>query len=172
MLDVACGPSNGIHWPRIDGLLFTGSVIVAADIATVGTGIDNLRVGGVRSDVTALAAAHGIPVRAINRSFGAGTCDAHSGIVLLRAVDVIGKSIVGGDVVKLRRGLVVYAGPTVTAVGGDGGATVVAVHQTLRIRRIDPERMIVSMWRANPGEGFAAVVGSIRRRVQNVYGIR
>src|SRR5271155_971152 len=148
MSDIARSPSNGIDWPRIDRLLFAGSVIVAADIATVGTGIDNLRVGGVRSDVAAFAAAHGIPVRAINRSFGAGTRDAHGGVVLLRAVDVIGKSIVGGDVVKLRRGLVVYAGPTVTAVGGDGGAAVVTIHEALRIRRIDPERMIISMRRA------------------------
>ena len=171
MFDVARRPADRVHRPGVDGLLFARAMIVASDLATVRAGIHDLGVRRVGCDVAAFAATHVIPVRAINRAFRAGTGDGHSGVVLLGAVDVIREPVVGNDMVKLRCGLVIHAGPGIAAVSGNSGAAVVAIRETLGIGGIDPQRVIISVRRADSAEGLASVIRSIHRSVQDVHRI-
>src|SRR4051794_35834427 len=99
MLHVRGGPSDGIHRPRIYGLLFSGAMVITTDLAAVRTGIDDLRIVGVRSDVSALAAADRVPLRAIDAAVRAGCGDGDGGVVLLCAVDGVGETVVRNNVV-------------------------------------------------------------------------
>ena len=138
MFDVGGSPSDGIDWPGIDGLFFAGAVVVARDVAAIGAGVNDIRVGGIGRDVAALATADVVPVGAIDGAVRAGAGDADGGVVLLGTVDVVGEATVGGDVVELRGWLRVLARPGDAAVDGDGGAAIVAVDDALGIGGIDP----------------------------------
>ena len=76
MFEIASAPANRVHRPRIDQLLFVSAVIVASDVAAIRTGVNDLGVSGVRRDVAALSAAHGVPVRPINCAVGPRASDA------------------------------------------------------------------------------------------------
>ncbi len=84
-------------------------MIEASDLAAVGAGVDDLRIGGIGSDVAAFAAADAVPVGSIDSAIRAGAGDADRGIVLLRAVDVIRKTVVCDYVIELRGGLIVLS---------------------------------------------------------------
>src|SRR5208282_3603893 len=148
MFDVTGSPPDRVHRPGVDGLFFAGAVIVARNLTPVGAGIHDLRVDRIGRDVATFAAAYVVPVGAIDGAVRARAGDGHGGIVLLSAVHVIGKPAVGDDVIKLGRGLVIDAGPSVAAVDGDDSAAIVAVDHPPGIRGIDPERVIISVWRA------------------------
>src|SRR5207245_1059252 len=77
--------------------------------------------------------------------------DANAAVVLLRAVDVIRKLAVGDDVVELRRRLVVHGAPGLAAVHADGGAAIVAVDDAFRVSRINPQAVMVAVWRGQQG---------------------
>ena len=93
---------------------------------------------------------------------------AHGGIVLLRAVDVVGKIVVERHAVELRGGLIVDARPGAAAVVGDVGAAVVALDHALRIVGRDPQIVIVAVRRADGGEGAAAVDRTVHADVERV----
>ena len=155
MFDVGGGPSDGIDGPGIDRLFLMDVAILARNLATIGSGVNDERVSWIGRNVTALAATDVVPVRTIDRSVGTGTGDGDGGVVLLRAVDVVGEAVVGGDVVELRGRLVVLSGPALAAVGGDGCAAVVAVDHALGIGGIDPEAVVVAMRSADRRESLA-----------------
>jgi len=71
---------------------------------------------GVTGRLSCSAAAHGVPVRAVNEAVIAARQDADGGVVLLRAVNTIGKIVVGGDVIELPGVLVHLRGPVLAAV--------------------------------------------------------
>src|SRR5271169_4423351 len=71
--------------------------------------------------------------------------------------------------VELGCRLVVYAGPALAAVRGNGRASVVAVDQALGIRGVDPERVIVPVGHTYPAERLAAVIGSVGSRIKDVH---
>src|SRR5882757_8441030 len=129
MLHIRSRPSDGIYRPRIYRLCFASAVIVAGDFAAVRSRVDDFRIRRIGRDVTALAAANIVPIGAIDGAVRAGAGNADGGVVLLRSVDVIRKTVVGGHVVKLRGGLVVNAAPALRTVGRDSGAAVVPVDQ-------------------------------------------
>src|ERR1700733_7427638 len=163
---VGSGPTDRIYRPGIDAQCFAGAVVVAGDLAAVGTGINNFWIARIRSDITAFAATDVVPVGAIDSASGTGARDANCGIVLLRAVDVVGEAVVRSDVVELRSRLIVLRGPRFGAVGRDSCAAVISVDQAVGICRVDPQTMIVAVGRVNRGECPAAVVRTIRRGVQ------
>src|SRR5712675_3094373 len=133
MLHIRSRPADGIYWPRIYRLCFAGAVIVAGDFAAVRSRVDDFRIGRIGRDVTALAAANIVPVGTIDGAVRAGAGNANRGVILLRAVYVIGESIVRGHVVKLRGRLIVNAGPALRAVGRDSGAAVISVDESFRV---------------------------------------
>src|SRR4029077_7342986 len=92
-------------------------------------------------------------------------------IVLLRAVDVVGKAVVGGDVVELAGGLVVLGRPGVAAVQRNARAAVIGVDQTVGIVGIDPQCMVIPVGRRHQAEGLAAVDRAQHAGVQGVHGI-
>ncbi len=73
--------------------------------------------------------------------------DADAGVVLLRAINVIWKLVVGDHVIELGGWLVVLRGPVLPAIGADGCAAVIGINEPLRIGWIDPQAVIVAMRR-------------------------
>src|ERR1700683_18614 len=113
--------------------------------AFVGARIDNVWVTRIGRDITAFAAADGIPIRLIYDALIAAAGDAYGGVVLLRAVEVIRKSIVRGHVIELRGWVVVFRGPSLAAVDGNRRPAIIAQNDSRRIIGIDPKSVIISM---------------------------
>src|SRR5882724_2751736 len=172
MLHIRSRPSDGIYRPRIYRLCFAGAVIVTGDFAAIRTGVDDFRIRRIGRDVTALAAADVVPIRAIDGAVRAGAGNANRGVVLLRAVHVIVESIVRGHVIKLRGRLIVNAGPALRAVGRDSRAAVVSVDEALRVGWIDPKPMVVAVRNAKHVERLAAIIGTINTGIQDVDSVR
>ena len=93
---------------------------------------------------------------AVNTAAG----DAGGAALLLAAIDPVGKTIVGDDVVELRGRLVVPGTPSLAAIHADSRALVAGQQDDLRIFRIDPNGVIVvAAGRAFDGGEVAAAVG-------------
>src|SRR5215831_12380429 len=90
--------------------------------------------------------------------------------VLLRAGDPIGKSVVGSDVINLRRRLVVPGTPGHGGVDADDRTLIAAEHHAPGIVRIDPKLMeIVAGWIAfDGGPGLAGIGRAIDRSVHYI----
>src|SRR5206468_4619534 len=99
------------------------------------------------------SAAHLVPVLLRDAAAVGTGGDTHGAVVLLRAAHPVGEMRGGGDVVELRRRLVVLSGPGDAAVVGDVGPAVVALDHALRIVGRDPETVVVPVRRADRGEG-------------------
>ena len=89
---------------------------------------------------------------------------------------MVGKVVVCTHGVELRRRLVVFRGPTASAVEGDGRAAVVGVHHALVVSRIDPEAVIVTVRSANLLPVLSRVGGLVKafggKRVYRVAFLR
>src|SRR5690606_31268576 len=90
------------------------------------------------------------------------------GVVLLGAEDVVVRPVVDGDVVELRRRLVVDGGEGGAAVERDVGAAVVALDHALVVTRVDPDVVVVAVGRGDRVEGAPAVVGAMQVQVVHI----
>src|SRR4030095_12106123 len=102
-------------------------------------------VARIGNDKAALAAPGLEPVFARNYAALAAARDADVGVVLWRAVDVIRKRIVHGDVIELRRRLVIHCRPGLAPIDRDAGAAVVGIRDSLASLRIDPKPVMIAM---------------------------
>ena len=129
--------------------------------AAVAAGVEDVDVARVGRDVAALAAADLVELTA------AGARHAGGRVVLLRAAHVIRH--VGGreDVVELR-GRKVLIGPALTGVGRHVGAAVVAVDHPCRIRRGDPQVVVVAVRDSDRRQRLAGVGRAVDPRVEHV----
>src|SRR5712692_6639348 len=99
---------------------------------------------------------------------------ADGAAVLLRSSQPVGKTIVGGNVIKLSGRLVVPGTPRLSAVHSHDCALIAAERHSLRIVGIDPELMII----VATGRSFnrrpllAAVRRSVNGRVRDVNDVR
>src|SRR5580692_7687123 len=116
MLDVRRGPPDGIDRPRINRLILLRMPVVTSNLSAVRPGIHDQRVRRIRCNVPALATTHVVPIRTIDATFSTRAGNSYGCVVLLRAIDVIRKPVVGGDMVELRCGLVVLAAPAFAAI--------------------------------------------------------
>src|SRR2546429_2671594 len=93
---------------------------------------------------------------------------------LLRAVNPVGKTIVGGDVIELRGWLIVPTAPRRAAVHADDRALVGAERDNLRIFRADPEALVIVAARRafEPHNCFSTVRRFPRRGVRAVTDLR
>ena len=107
VLQLRRAPAHGIVGPGIHVLQLAAGLVVARDQAVVGAGEDDVGIGRIGNNEAAFAAADRVPVLAIDRATIAAAGDGDGGIVLLRAVDVVAETVVGGNVVELRRRLVI-----------------------------------------------------------------
>src|SRR5437879_12314692 len=74
--------------------------------------------------------------------------------------------------VELRSRLVVLGTPGLSAVGRDDSAPVVAVDESLRIVGINPQAMVVSMWRGQQVKPSPAIYGAKHSGVKHVNRVR
>src|SRR5712692_4670196 len=164
----------GYLWPWGDALRLAGAFVETRDVALVGARVDDIRVPRVGRDVAAFASANRIPVGAVNPAGIAHAGGGHGGVVLLRAVDVVGEAVVRDDVVELRGGLVVLARPGFSAVHRDGGAAVVPVDHAPRVGGVDPQGVMVAVRHHQQGELLPAVGGAVGSGIEHIdrVGIR
>src|SRR5437764_2096669 len=127
---------------------------------------------GIRRNVTALTAAHRMPVGTINSTSIAGAGNAYGAVVLLRSIDVIGEAVVSHHMIELRGGLVALVGPACAAIGAHIGPAIVGFNHAVRIGRINPQAMIVAMGNANGPEGAPAIQGAVHGGVQHIHSFR
>src|SRR5438876_6753483 len=79
---------------------------------------------------------------------------------------------VSGDVVELRRRLIVLRGPGLSAIHADGGTAVIAIDEPIGIGGIDPEAVMIAMWSGKQIERLAAIARAESTRIQNVDSVR
>ena len=97
------------------------------------------------------------PVLAADHSGISLARDADIRIVLLRPINVIWKCIVHSDMIELRSWLVVLGRPRFAAVRGDIDAAIVRIADPIRILRIDPETVMISVPCRQQIESFSAI---------------
>ncbi len=125
---------------------FTGAMIVARQQAAIGTGVYDVGVARIRRNPPAFATAHGPPVALGNPIGSCAAGDADGGVVLLSAVDVIGKVVIRNHAIELC-GCLVLRGPALAAVQAHIGAAIVALHHAAAVIGRNPEVMIVAVGR-------------------------
>ena len=114
-------------------------------------------VARIRQDEAAFAVAGFEPIRRPDRAPVRAAGDAELRVVLLRSVNVVWKSVVHGDVIKLRGRLVVLRRPGFAAVDGNARAAVVGVPDPIGILRINPEPVMIAMTCRQQVKGLAAI---------------
>src|SRR5436190_8483006 len=89
----------------------TSGGIEAIEVAAGAAAIDDKRIHRIGKNVSAFTRAHGVPIPKRNQAIVASTHNRCSPAVLLCAVNPVRKLIVDGEVIELRRRLVVPTGP-------------------------------------------------------------
>src|SRR5256886_7900762 len=83
------------------------------------------------------------PYTTLFRSVVAAAHDSGGPALLLAAVHAVRELVIGADMVKLRRRLVVPRAPRRSAVHRDDGALVAGEQDDLRVVRVDPQAVVV-----------------------------
>ena len=129
-------------------------------------------VARIRHHEAAFAAGGLEPILPPDRAPVGAAGDADVRVVLLRAINVIWERIVHRHVVKLCRGLIVLRGPTLAAVSSDAGAAVIHVGDSIRIRGINPQPVMIAVTRGQEIESFSAIHRPKEPGVHKVHGVR
>ena len=119
--------------------------------------IDDVRVLGIHRDVTVFAPADGVPVLDADAAEIRADGDGDRRVVLLRGVEPVGRLVVGGHMVHLRRRLIEQTRPRAAAVEAHRAAAVAPVDHPQGIRGVDPQVVVIRVRREHALEGFAAV---------------
>ena len=146
--------------------------VAAAGRAADRANVNDIRISGIHGDITAFARADDVAVFPGDRRIAAAAGHAQAGVVLLRAINVIGLVAIDIDVIKLRRRLVVNARPGQPAIQRDAGAAVVAVDHDLVVARMYPEIVIIAMRRGDLAEVVPAIGRFPKTEVVDVNRIR
>ena len=154
-----------------------GNFRVLADIllcAREPVAIQNVRIERVDGDVAVLENSRQLPIAKRNFAVIAAALRRNGAAFLLRAVNPIRKTIVGGDVIELGGWLIVPTAPGRAAVHADDRALVGAERDDLRIFRADPDALVIVAARRafEPHECFSAVRGLPRRSVRDINHVR
>src|SRR5712692_7820362 len=155
--------------PRGNILHLAGVTVVAGEVTIVVTGINDFRIAEVRPDVSGLSPADRVPVPLTDHAVIAATSNGHGCVVLLCAIDAVVEFVVGGNMVALGRWLVVLWSPRCAAVHSDSAAAVVCLDHALRIRRINPELVIVSMGDGQRVEKPSAIRRTKTTQVEQIH---
>ena len=163
--------AHGIQWPGSNVLHLLSFLVEARDESVVRPRVYDVRIPRIGHYITSLASAHVVPVRAVDRKVVAAARDGHGRIVLLRAVHPVRNRSVSRHMIKLRCRLIVFRRPAFPGVVRNTGAAVVRHDHPLRTRRVDPQSVVVAVWRADELEALATVRRARHSRVQHVYGV-
>ena len=135
-------------------------LVVAEHGAVPASGVNVVRIQRIGRDVTELESSGRRPITISDLAVIAAAGDCGGSAILLRRVHVIGKMLVGADVIELPGRLVVPRAPAIAAVHADDRTLVDSEDHVLRVRGVDPEDVeIVAAGRARPGCKGAASVG-------------
>src|SRR4051812_37034392 len=148
---------SGIIERRHTGVMGVFLVLVVIGEVAFVVGIDDVPIPRIGNDKAALAAARLEPILRRDNAGVGPAGDADIGVVLLGAVDVVGKRVVDGDVIKLSGRLIVLGCPRLASVSRNSRATVVGICDSLRILWIDPETVMIAVAGRQKSEGFSAV---------------
>ena len=133
-----------IHWPNAYILPVFFILIVANNVAFA-VRIDHVPVARIGDDKAAFSTAGDEPILAPDYTGVPAAGDADIRIILLCAVNVIGKGVVDRDVIKLRRRLIILRGPGLAAVHRNACASVIRVADTICVLRINPETVMIAV---------------------------
>src|SRR5260370_13443000 len=97
--------ADDVDRPRRNVHLFSSVVVIARDLATVRTRVDDLRIARIGGNISALASYPRIPAPSVAAAPGRAG-DADGAVVLLRSIDPIRAAIVRNGMVALGRRLV------------------------------------------------------------------
>ena len=136
--------------------------------------IENVRIERIHGDVAVLENAGQPPIAESNFAVIAAAHRRDGTAFLLRTVDPIRKTIVGGHVIKLRGWLVVPSAPGRAAIDADDRALIGGERDDLRIFAADPDALVVvAAGRAlESNKRFSAVLRFPRRSVRDVDDVR
>src|SRR5712664_3270059 len=136
--------------------------------------IENVRIERIHGDVAVLENAGKPPIAESNFAVIAAAHRRDGTAFLLRTVDPIRKTIVGGHVIKLRGWLVVPSAPGRAAIDADDRALIGGERDDLRIFAADPDALVVvAAGRAlESNKSFSAVLRFPRRSVRDVDDVR
>src|SRR5689334_8003728 len=126
-----------------DDLGLSGAAIIAEEFSVSAAAIDDVGIGGIRRNITAFTSARGMPVTKCDGAIITAAQDEDAAAILLRAIDVVRKLVVHGNVIKLRRWLVKPTAPGAAAIHTYASALVTAKDHALRVAGINPESVIV-----------------------------
>src|SRR5258708_15578914 len=105
--------------------------------------VHHIRVQRIWNRVTAFSRTNRKPVALRDLSVVSAAGDARRAAVLLRSVHPVWKPVIRRDPIKLSCRLVVPRAPGLASVDADRRALIHAEHDSLRIRRIDPYRVVI-----------------------------
>src|SRR5262249_25001189 len=155
--------------PLLDTLQLAIAAVIAEEKRPFVVGIDDVGIARIDGYVATLPTGDTFPIGAVNDTVIRARPNSHGRVVLLRAVDAVEKIVVGGDVIELRRRLVVLRGPVLATVHADGRDAVVAVDQAILVGGVDPQSMVIAVRRAQALEGLAAIDRAVQPGVGNIY---
>src|ERR1700751_2172771 len=119
-------------------------MVEAADLVFIGP-IDDIRIARIGEHEAGLAVEYVVPVALDDRPLIVPAGDRDTGVVLLRAIGVIGEALIDRHVVELRRRLVALRTPGLTRVERDRGAAVARLDDAVRITRVDPDTVMITV---------------------------
>src|SRR5712692_7046443 len=136
--------------------------------------VKNVRIERVDGDVAVLEDADEMPIAKCNFAIIAAAQRGNGAAFLLRAVNPVRRTVVGGNVIELGGWLIVPTAPRRAAVHADDRALIGAERDNLRIFRADPNALvIVAAGRAlETNKSFSSVRGFPRRGVRDVNDVR
>src|SRR5450432_1343211 len=167
MFQIARPMAGVIERPDTDVLVLLLRFVVARDVALV-VGINDVPVARIGHDKAAFAAAGLEPIFAPDHAALAPARDPDVRVILLRAVDVIGKRVIHRDVIELRGRLIVLGRRGLVADDRNAGAAVAGVRDSFRIFRINPEPVMIAVARGEKVEGLAAIDRTEESGIQDV----
>src|ERR1019366_6520217 len=160
-------------WPRSNVLAQRGAAIPPHHAAVYTGSVDDVRIAGIGGQPSAFASADHKPVARCDQSMIGSARYRCAAAVLLGAVNVVRKFVVGDHVIELPDRLVEPGRPRLAVVEADGCPLVGANDPARRILGIEPELVVVvAAWRAtHNGNAVAAIVGTVERNIRNVNDI-
>ena len=158
---VAEPDGNVTHLPR--------TMVNAREDARVAAAISNRRIARIHGDGRILAPRHRVVVAHADGAVVRAARDRDGAVVLLRAVDAIGKLIVGRDVIELRGGLVLHARPRGTGIERNRGASIIGIDHPPRVPRVNPELVRVTVGHAHHRKRLPSVGRTPHLQVHHVH---
>ena len=127
-----------VERPQRYVLRLLGLLVPASQHPFAGSGVDDVGIARIGHNIAAFSSAHFVPVLPADITIVCPAGDGDCRVVLLGAINVVEKLVVGGYVVELRGWLVVLRAPGLSAVDTDRGSAVIAIDHAARICGINP----------------------------------